>query len=861
MTTPLTHTMFSFSTVALLAAVASAQSYTSPEDIGLGVGNRAAASASADFNHDGIPDLLTAHDLAGKLNFRAGLGTGAYGAPIVTIPAVAAAPQFLTIADFNNDGNLDLLTSGGAFVECRAGDGLGNFAGGWTFIHGGMNSGGLDSGDLDLNGLVDFVEARVGVNTAVCIGVGGAVFVNIVNYPSATNIQSVSLADVNNDNDLDFIVRAPMAMAVRFGAPGAGFGAEAVFVTPNQTEHHDTADLNNDGDLDIAVVYGIWANSCSMMGNNGAGAFPAIANFPTHLEPMRVRCGDADGDGQDDIFVVCRHLSGANLNAVLEIHQNDGAGTVYTNGVLLLNYNLQSLTIADTNDDEKEDGIVTGETAAGNGIYTLLFGQGTGRLTKSTLASGGVNPSSVATGDLNKDGHVDFAVANEGTGNVVVRFGDGAGNFSPALTLAFGVAPRDVAIADLNGDRNLDILTADFATNSVNRALGDGAGGFGAVANIPVLPGPAALAVGDLNQDGLPDVAVACEMAGAISVLFKNPGGGFFPAVNIPCFATPVDIAIADFTSDGRNELAVADPGANLLALYFNMGGGVLAGPFGVPTGGLWPSSVAIGDANRDGNWDIAVGNYNSGDVTLFRGDGAGNFPFPTMHNSGAGTRDVLLTDVTADGFAEIISVNQSGDQLVRRILTAAAPSGVNTGLNPRAVACADFTENGRVDLIVVNGGGDSVTVYLDSSSEPWSMLQYGPGTSGAAGRLCMGAPRAARVADANFNLTCTNAPARSLGLGYAGDAVDFIGSDTFGILARIHVDLFGSSSVTFFDIFSDLEGNSYAATPIPNDPMLAGEVFFIQSLWVEHVDDGRACTPALLDVVTSRGFRLKIEM
>jgi hypothetical protein len=90
----------------------------------------------------------------------------------------------------------------------------------------------------------------------------------------------------------------------------------------------------------------------------------------------------------------------------------------------------------------------------------------------------GVQPQSVAVGDLNKDGIPDLAVVNGGSGNVSVLLGDGAGTFQPALSYAAGVGPSSVVIADLDGDGRPDLVVANSGSNNVSVLFGNGDGTF-----------------------------------------------------------------------------------------------------------------------------------------------------------------------------------------------------------------------------------------------------------------------------------------------------------------------------------------------------------------------------------------------
>ncbi|MFW6079544.1 MAG: FG-GAP repeat domain-containing protein, partial [Gemmatimonadota bacterium] len=64
----------------------------------------------------------------------------------------------------------------------------------------------------------------------------------------------------------------------------------------------------------------------------------------------------------------------------------------------------------------------------------------------------GDKPVSVALGDLDGDGVLDLAAANEFTDDVSIRLGNGDGSFQAQQTFAVGDAPQSVALGDLDGD-------------------------------------------------------------------------------------------------------------------------------------------------------------------------------------------------------------------------------------------------------------------------------------------------------------------------------------------------------------------------------------------------------------------------
>ena len=196
-----------------------------------------------------------------------------------------------------------------------------------------------------------------------------------------------------------------------------------------------------------------------------------------------------------------------------------------------------SVAIGDLNGDGNRD-LVTADYS--DNTVSVLLGDGSGGFSAAAGSpfAVGVNPISVAIGDLNGDGHPDLATADNTDNTVSVLLGDGSGGFSAAAgsPFAVGAAPSSVAIADLNGDGNRDLVTADSG-NTVSVLLGDGSGGFSAAAGSPFADGgnPSSVAIGDLNGDGQPDLVTAKYSVSTVSVLLNTST----PADSTPPSASP----------------------------------------------------------------------------------------------------------------------------------------------------------------------------------------------------------------------------------------------------------------------------------------------------------------------------------
>src|SRR6185503_9666415 len=115
-----------------------------------------------------------------------------------------------------------------------------------------------------------------------------------------------------------------------------------------------------------------------------------------------------------------------------------------------------------------------------------------GEVPNAIIVSVGGDPDSIAVVDVDGDGALDLVVASPNAGTVAVLRNDGKAHFTPVAGSPFraGAQPTDVAAGDLDGDGHVDLVIANHQTSYVTVLRGDGRGAF---APAPGSPDPVAV--------------------------------------------------------------------------------------------------------------------------------------------------------------------------------------------------------------------------------------------------------------------------------------------------------------------------------------------------------------------------------
>lgn len=178
-----------------------------------------------------------------------------------------------------------------------------------------------------------------------------------------------------------------------------------------------------------------------------------------------------------------------------------------------------------------------------------------------SLSGANASQGSVATGDLDEDGHADLVV---GVSTWVCRFrGNGNGRVANGECVSVTTPGNDllgVGLGDFNEDGHPDIaFAAGYATNvPIEVQLGTGTGEFGAAAIVGSVSYAHQLVVDDWNGDGHADLATLGT--NALTVLSGSGTGGFV-AKSYGVGTQPIGIGSGDLNGDQRPDLIVSNAG------------------------------------------------------------------------------------------------------------------------------------------------------------------------------------------------------------------------------------------------------------------------------------------------------------
>ena len=213
------------------------------------------------------------------------------------------------------------------------------------------------------------------------------------------------------------------------------------------------------------------------------------------------------------------------------------------------------------------------------------------------------------------------------------------------------------------------------------------------------------------------------------SSAFPNPSPAqtvsFITRVDYAAGTNPSSVAVGDFNRDGVPDVAVANYGSNTVSVLLGNGDGTFQ-PALTLAADANPEFVAVSDFNRDGVPDLVVACSGSNSVSVFLGNGDGTFQ-PARNFAANGGQSVAVGDFNGDGVQDLAVAdynlnNVPGSDTVSVLLGNGggtfqpARTFATAGMNPVTVAVGDFNGDGLQDLAVANFNSNTVSVLINNT-------------------------------------------------------------------------------------------------------------------------------------------------
>lgn len=365
--------------------------------------------ATGDFNGDGIPDFAVGQEADATLGITVFL-SGANGSLQSGVNyGTGGTMYFVSVSDFNKDGNLDIAATdvNTGLVQIFTGNGDGTFATGGSYVTDTAEGGsplGIVSGDFNHDGNPDLAVVNEGTLTlGVLPGDGTGVFGAPTTYALSQTGSDVAVADLNGDGFVDLLV-------------SLNSGSVAVF----------------------------------MANNDSSGTFKAESDIAFNVSSLQgVAVGDLNGDGFADLAVTENDYPFSGIGIAL----GNGDGTfqspiVYPNTLQNASFdfpNTAFIKMADINGDGKLDIVYTN---AEYGTVGVILGVGDGTFLPPVESAAGGYAWDLALADVNGDGAIDVVTADDDFGGVTVLLNASGSATLPNFAVSAGTATATVTAGD-----------------------------------------------------------------------------------------------------------------------------------------------------------------------------------------------------------------------------------------------------------------------------------------------------------------------------------------------------------------------------------------------------------------------------
>ncbi len=528
-------------------------------------------------------------------------------------------------------------------------------------------------------------------------------------------VHLLKTADFNGDGLKDLLIGDQKRLSILEKRPGDDISYEVPQLLGTGPHLEFTvADLDNDGDVDILAADA--DEHLVRWDNPGNGIF----GDPTYVDAdmsgiSEIVAADFDLDGFPDIAISASDGASANRGVFVYFNLQDGTFAPKTTLSLpfIGNHYYASTCAADVDGDGLPDVVASRLSPFSKMVWYRNLG---GQQFSAATDIGNSPTYLIVPADINGDNAVDLVYYN--STKVLAYFNQGDGTFQPVSILYDGSVLQDIRLTDVDLDGDQDILVARLTTANPKllKLLNDGTGNF-SVYSVSTDDMPTSrLHVDDLNGDGIQDLLAVTEYEQRLLRYF-NFSGSYSLFKDLGHVHEPDDVITGDIDGDGDQDFILGSNGGSFTSSYLNQGDGTFRMGDRIHTSTT--SQGHLADLNGDGFPDLLKATNPFLDIPyvypkIFLNDGNGHFPTATNVSGSQGfANHILPYDWNKDSLPDVMYTHWYASKDIYWMknngdgtLGFGGSFLVNGDFTPRFLAVHDIDADGDDDLFVVYASG-----------------------------------------------------------------------------------------------------------------------------------------------------------
>lgn len=275
--------------------------------------------ASGDFDENGSIDIVSTNGSAGDIRVLLNSGNGLFYDLPAWLDRFPGKVSGLATVDVNGDKHLDLVGTNAESNDLMLwlGDGKGSFSQ-QAPVPFTTKPSGVTLADLNQDGHIDILTSFEIGEVSWLLGDGRGAFTRAGSRTVCTKPRSLQVADLDKDGLLDWAIVCPQAASVEvsFDPIGLAPRTQQFAIPAGEPTSLALSDLDMNGQTDLVVAMAKGENIYLLMNQSGrSGTFSAplpllITAVPSWSYPFAVVTSDINRDGYPDIIVAHRRFGG-----------------------------------------------------------------------------------------------------------------------------------------------------------------------------------------------------------------------------------------------------------------------------------------------------------------------------------------------------------------------------------------------------------------------------------------------------------------------------------------------------------------------------------------------------------------------